>query len=98
MPSGKTLIQSIYDDHYQGVDDVRSLREQWLSLRHAIDEERFYHVLGKLNLQLSEALIWRDVINSFYLDMSGIPDQAGRVVGRDRPYRGLRYGRGPRSH
>ena len=98
MPSGKTLIQSIYDDRYDGVDGVRRLREDWLSLAGRIDEERFYQVLGKLNLQLSEALIWRDVVNGFYLDMSGIPDAHGRVAKTDRPYRGLRYGRGPRSH
>ena len=96
MPSGKTLIQSIYDDHYEGVDGVKALRRDWLSLEGRIDEERYYHVLGKLNLQLSEAILWRDVINGFYLDMSGVPDAAGRVQALDRPYRGLRYGQGPR--
>lgn len=96
MTSGKTLIQSIYDDRYDGVEQVRRMRDEWRSLEGSIDEERFHHVLGKLNLQLSEALIWRDVINGFYLDMSGIPDEAGRVSLIDGPYRGLRYGSGPR--
>ena len=98
LPSGTTLIQSIYDSRYEGVEQVKSLRSQWLSLEGKIDEERFYHVLGKLNLQVSESILWRDAINSFYLDVSGIDDTAGRVTVSDRPYRGLRYGSGPRPH
>ena len=98
LRSGKTLIQSIYDDRYEGVERVKSLRDRWLSLEGMIDEERFYHVLGKLNLQVSESILWRDVMNGFYLDLSGIEDAEGRVKAGDRPYRGLRYGDGPRPH
>lgn len=98
LRSGKTLIQSIYDDRYEGVEQVKSLRDRWLSLEGKVDEERFYHVLGKLNLQVSESILWRDVMTSFYLDVSGIEDVEGRVTVSDRPYRGIRYGSGPRPH
>lgn len=96
LASGKTLIQSIYDDHFEGVEAVKALRDDWTSLYGKIDEERYFHVLGKLNLQVSESILWRDVMNSFYFDMSGIEDDAGRVSILRRPYRGLRYGNGPR--
>ena len=49
--SGKTLIQHIYDTHFDGVDQVKTFREQWLSLKGLIDQERFDHILNRLDIQ-----------------------------------------------
>ncbi|WP_054632766.1 alpha-glucuronidase family glycosyl hydrolase [Thermoclostridium stercorarium] len=80
LKSGKTLIQHIYDTHFEGVEQVRKFREQWLTLKELIDKERFEHVLGRLEIQIRDAIEWRDVINSYFYRKSGIPDEKGRTI------------------
>jgi len=45
LKSGKTIIQHIYDTHFEGVEQAKELREQWLSLKGKVDGLRFEHVL-----------------------------------------------------
>ncbi|HEY8420864.1 MAG TPA: alpha-glucuronidase family glycosyl hydrolase [Thermoclostridium sp.] len=80
LKSGKTLIQHIYDTHFEGVEQVRKFKEQWLSLINLIDDERFEHVLERLDIQIRDAIEWRDVVNSYFYRKSGIPDEKGRTI------------------
>jgi alpha-glucuronidase len=80
LKSGKTLIQHIYDTHFEGVEQVEKFKEQWLSLRNLIDADRFEHVLERLEIQLRDAIEWRDVVNSYFYRKSGIPDEKGRTI------------------
>ncbi|KAF2679082.1 glycoside hydrolase family 67 protein [Lentithecium fluviatile CBS 122367] len=79
LKSGKTVIQHFYDAHYAGASAAQSLLTQWSSLRGKIDTERFEDVLFKQTYQAGHALVWRDSITQFYCNLSGIPDEAGRV-------------------
>ncbi|EFQ29248.1 glycosyl hydrolase family 67 middle domain-containing protein [Colletotrichum graminicola M1.001] len=79
LKSGKTVIQHFYDAHYEGSATTQTFVPQWESLQGLIDEERYEHVLFKLQYQAGHSLVWRDSINNFYWNMSGIPDEAGRV-------------------
>ena len=41
LHSGKTVIQYIYDSHYEGADAVEGYVRQWKSLRGLVDEQRY---------------------------------------------------------
>lgn len=79
LHSGQTVIQYIYDSHYQGVEQVREYLRQWQSLRGHIDKERYSFVLAQLQYQLGHAIVWRDAVCNWFLRTSGIPDAKGRV-------------------
>lgn len=80
LKSGKTLIQHIYDTHFEGAEQAERFREQWLELKGLIDDERFEHVLGRLEIQVRDAAEWRDVVNSYFFRKTGIPDEKGRTI------------------
>ncbi|KAJ5562805.1 hypothetical protein N7535_002748 [Penicillium sp. DV-2018c] len=79
LHSGKTVIQHFYDAHYQGAETAQTFLTQWESLHGKIDTERFNHVRRFLEYQSGHSIVWRDAINDFYYNMSGIPDEAKRV-------------------
>ena len=79
LKSGKTVIQHIYDTHYQGQEEVEAFAQQWRSLRGLVDEMRYGEVLQRLNYQAGHAQVWRDSINSWFLKTSGIADSQGRA-------------------
>lgn len=79
LHSGKTVIQYIYDSHYEGAEKAAGLVEEWKSLRGMIDDERFAKVLGLLRYQAGHAIVWRDAVCNWFFRMSGIADAGGRV-------------------
>lgn len=79
LHSGKTVIQTIYDMHYEGAQKAAELVAQWRSLRPWIDEHRYQAVLQRLEYQAGHAIVWRDAVCSWFLRMSGIADAAGRA-------------------
>lgn len=82
LKSGKTVIQHIYDTHFEGVEQAKWLKETWQSLKGKIDEERFNEVLEKLLVQIEHAIEWRDVINTYFYRKSGIDDEKRRKIYR----------------
>lgn len=80
LKSGKTLIQHIYDTHFEGVEQAEKFKAQWLLLKDHIDPERFEHVLNRLNIQIKDAIEWRDVVNAYFYRKCGIPDEKGRKI------------------
>ena len=79
LHSGKTVIQHLYDAHYEGADTVEGYIRQWKSLKGRIDDRRYDDVLSQLNYQAGQAQVWRDAVNNWFLRASGIPDAKGRV-------------------
>jgi alpha-glucuronidase len=79
LHSGKTVIQHIYDSHYEGAQAAADYVRQWQSLRGRVDEQRYTAVLARLEYQAGHAIVWRDAICSWFLRTSGIPDAQGRV-------------------
>ena len=80
LRSGKTVIQHIYDTHFEGAEQARGLVERWKSLRDRIDPGRYRQVLARLEEQAAHAVEWRDVINAYFWRKSGIPDERGRKL------------------
>ena len=79
LHSGKSLIQHIYDSHYQGAAQAEDLVRQWSSLKGRIDDERYQAVLSRLEYQAGHATVWRDAVCNWFLRISGIPDTQARV-------------------
>jgi alpha-glucuronidase len=79
LHSGETVIQHIYDSHYDGAEQAAGLVTQWQSLKGQIDDERYNDVLGRLQYQAGHAIVWRDTVANWFFRESGIPDVKGRV-------------------
>jgi alpha-glucuronidase len=80
LKSGKTVIQHIYDSHFDGAAGARRLLEMWLSLAGQVGQARFENVRHRLELQVANAAEWRDVVNTYFARKSGIPDERGRRI------------------
>jgi alpha-glucuronidase len=79
LHSGKTVIQFIYDSHYEGADAAEAYVGDWKSVRSSIDEQRYAEVLHQLEYQAGQAQVWRDAVTMWFMRASGIPDEKGRV-------------------
>jgi len=79
LHSGKTVIQYLYDSHYEGAEAVAGFVRDWKSLQGRVDEQRYREVLAQLEYQAGEAEVWRDAVSNWFLRASGIPDSKGRV-------------------
>ena len=76
----KTVIQWIYDTHFEGEAEVQGMIDKWVSLKGKMSRLCFYDVLNNLNAQKAQASIWRRYINHYFWDLSGIADDQGRSV------------------
>ena len=79
LHSGKTVIQDIYDSHYDGAQRAEDLVQQWSSLKGLVDEELYAAVRARLDYQAGHAIVWRDAVCNWFFHMAGIADARGRV-------------------
>jgi alpha-glucuronidase len=79
LHSGKTVIQHLYDSHYEGAEDAAKFVPEWKTLEGHVDEERYDDILKRFQYQAGEAIKWRDTICSWIYKLSGIADQKGRI-------------------
>ena len=79
LHSGKTVIQYIYDSHYEGADGVARYVREWKALEGRIDERRYQEVLAQLQYQAGQAIVWRDAVSNWFLKESKTADAKGRV-------------------
>lgn len=80
LKSGVTVIQHIYNTHFEGVEEAEGLKETWMSLKDKIDAERYNHVLKRLEEQAEHSKEWRDMINTYFYRKSGIKDEKNRKI------------------
>jgi len=79
LRSGKTVIQHMYDSHYEGAERAHDFIDEWKSLEGHLEPERYQDILSRFEFQAGEAIKWRDTICTWIYRLSGIPDQKGRV-------------------
>jgi alpha-glucuronidase len=79
LHNGKTLVQYVYDSHYEGAGLAASYPSRWKSLRGLIDDQRYWQTLALLEYQAGHAELWRDAVTEWFQHISGIPDKEGRV-------------------
>jgi alpha-glucuronidase len=73
MHSGRTLWNELCYKYYTGVDSVKSFQQQWNKLEKNIDKERFAHVKQLLNIQLKDAIWWRNACLLYFQAFSKMP-------------------------
>lgn len=79
LHTGRTVIQTIYDLHYEGERTAEGYVGEWKSLAGRIDKQRYREVLAQLEYQAGQAEVWRDAVDNWFFRESGIPDAKGRV-------------------
>ncbi|MFB9447026.1 alpha-glucuronidase [Dactylosporangium vinaceum] len=81
LHSGKTVIQHIYDTHFQGAAAVAEMVGRWAALPpETVGEDLHARVADRLREQERSANEWRDQINTYFHRKSGIPDAQGRRI------------------
>ncbi len=80
LKSNKTVIQHIYDSHFEGVEQVEEMIATWESLKGSIEDSVFESVKARFGRQLYNAKEWRDQVNSYFYRKSGIADEKNRPI------------------
>jgi len=80
LKCGRTLIQFIYDTHFEGYEDVEGFIETWKTLQPLLPDTAYVSTGERLLRQLENAREWRDVINTYFYRLSGIADIHGRLI------------------
>ncbi|MDH7605858.1 MAG: alpha-glucuronidase, partial [Melioribacter sp.] len=73
MKSGNTLWEELCYHYYKGVEGVKETINIWKSLESKIDKDEFEHVKMLLNIQLKEAIWWRNACVLYFQTFSKMP-------------------------
>ena len=79
LHNGKTVVQYVYDEHYEGAATAATYAPRWHQLHGLIDDERYNQVLDLFTYQAGHAIVWRDAVTRWFQRISGIDDNLGRV-------------------
>jgi alpha-glucuronidase len=79
LHSGQSVIQYIYDSHYEGAAQAAQFARDWAMLEGSIDQPLYEQVRDRLRYQAGHAIVWRDAIVQYFLKLSGIPDEKARA-------------------
>ncbi len=80
LKSGKTVIQHIYDTHFEGVETVDEMVSRFERLQGLIDEKAYERMKARFMHQKEHCREWRDQINSYFYRKSGIKDEKNRTI------------------
>jgi alpha-glucuronidase len=80
LRSGKTVIQHIYDTHFEGASRAAALVDRWKALEGKIPGPLHRSVMDRLMQQEEHAALWRDTVNTYFYRKSGVPDAKGRQI------------------
>jgi len=73
MESGRTLWEELVYKYDKGVQQVRDMQERWAMVEGVIDDQRFEQVRALLDIQLKDAIRWRDSSVSYFQSVNGLP-------------------------
>lgn len=80
MKDGRTMLQRLYDDHFEGCEEAERLLEEWKAMEGALPEKAYRHSLERFEKQVKNAKNWRDRMNTYFYRFTLIPDQKGRKI------------------
>lgn len=80
LKNGNTVIQHIYNSHFEGYDLVERFLYKLDEIKALINEEIYNHINDKLREQLLNAREWRDRVNTYFYRISGIKDEKNRKI------------------
>lgn len=73
LTAGNTLWEELCYRYQSGVNDVKTMKSEWEGLRGKIDEERHHAVAMHLDIQLKEAIWWKDACLAYFQSFSKLP-------------------------
>jgi alpha-glucuronidase len=79
LHDGKTLVQYVYDAHYEGAATAQTYIPRWQTLKGLIDDERYEQTLKLFTYEAGHAIVWRDAVTKWFEKESSISDKQGRV-------------------
>jgi alpha-glucuronidase len=80
MRNHKTLLQNVYDQHFEGYEEAAAMLAKWQTLENALPPEVYRSVHTRLERQLANAREWRDQVNTYFYRHTLIPDEKGRKI------------------
>ncbi len=78
MADGRTLIQRLYDEHFDGASQVEAMEKRLQTLE--LPEPDRTEAQSRMRRQIANAREWRDVVNTFFHRLSGAEDAQGRKI------------------
>jgi len=79
LHDGKTVVQYVYDAHYEGAATAQTYSTRWQTLKGLVDDDRYNETLKLFTYQAGHAIVWRDAVTRWFQKESSIPDKQGRV-------------------
>ncbi len=76
----KSIIQYIYDTHFQSVNHIIKWILLWKKIKEFICPKIFKNIKNILRKQYLNACEWRDQINTYFFRKSGIKDKFNRKI------------------
>ncbi|MEI9957316.1 MAG: hypothetical protein WDM90_13730 [Ferruginibacter sp.] len=73
MHTGKTLWNELCNKYYAGVDSIKAMQQQWNNLQKFVDAQQFNQVKQLLNIQVKEAIWWRNACLLYFQTFSKMP-------------------------
>ena len=80
LKSGKTVIQHIYDTHFEGAEMAAGFLAKLEAIQALLPEEAYARMHQRLTHQAEHAKDWRDIINTYFHRISDIDDEKGRKI------------------
>lgn len=82
LKSGKTVLQHIYDTHFEGAEEAARFYDEIVGLKPYLDADVFARLEERFSHQKEHACEWRDVINTYFYRKTGVDDIHGRKIYR----------------
>jgi alpha-glucuronidase len=73
LKNGQTLWDGLVTHYYKGTADVTKMQATWQSLAGRIDAQRHREVADRLQIQVTDAALWRDHILKYFQQFSQMP-------------------------
>jgi len=93
MNNGRSLWNELCYKYSEGVNEVRRFRETWQQMDQIVDDQRFKDVSDKLDIQLKEAIWWRDACLLYFQTFSqrAIPPELDAPVHKLEELKQLKF-------
>ncbi|WP_200215074.1 alpha-glucuronidase family glycosyl hydrolase [Micromonospora coerulea] len=75
LHSGKTVVQHIYDTHFEGLTAAEADRRTWDDAEPWVDSRRHAAVAERFDAHIAHATLWRDTIVAYFFRLSRVLDE-----------------------
>lgn len=93
LKNGQTLWNGLGLKYQEGVNQVRGMQATWESLKPYVDEERFKSVDQSINIQLKEAIWWKNACMLYFQEHSKLdfPEEMEKPMETLDYYKSLKF-------